>query len=103
MTAGKLDAMSSKAHPDIPLQALLLEDKRPLDGYGTSGQPDGALIEWPFEAKNQLYYDRSGMQLSETEKADQVQVHKAPIIDLQICISLLILVLIQASLPLNFL
>ena len=55
-------------------QALLLEDKRPLDGYGTSGQPNGALIQWPFEAKNQLYYDRAGLQLSETEKSEQVHV-----------------------------
>lgn len=62
----------------LPLQALLLEDKRPLDGYGTSGQPNGALIEWPFEAKNQLYYERPGMQLSETEKAEQVHVSLLP-------------------------
>lgn len=61
----------------ILFQALLLEDKRPLDGYGTSGQPNGALIEWPFEAKNQLFYDRAGLQLSETEKSEQVHVRSA--------------------------
>lgn len=56
------------------LQTKLLEDARPLDGYGTSGQPNGALLEWPYEAKNQLYYDRHGMQLSDKEKAELVQV-----------------------------
>ena len=55
---------------------LLLEDvkDRPLDGYGTSGQPDGTLLEWPYTGKNALYYGRDAVALSDAEKSMQVQV-----------------------------
>ena len=55
---------------------LLLEDvkDRPVDGYGTSGQPDGRLLEWPYTDKNALYYGRDAVALSDAEKSMQVQV-----------------------------
>ena len=55
---------------------LLLEDvkDRPLDGYGTTGQPDGRLLEWPYTGKNALYYGRDAVALSDAEKSMQVQV-----------------------------
>lgn len=55
---------------------LLLEDvkDRPLDGYGTTGQPDGRLLEWPYTSKNALYYGRDAVALSDAEKSMQVQV-----------------------------
>ena len=55
---------------------LLLEDikDRPLDGYGTTGQPNGRLLEWPYVGKNGLYYGRDAVALSDAEKSMQVQV-----------------------------
>ena len=58
---------------------LLLEGikDRPLDGYGTTGQPDGHLLEWPYEDKNALYYGRNHLALTDAEKSQQVQVSNA--------------------------
>lgn len=47
---------------------------RPLDGYGTTGQPDGRLLEWPYTGKNGLYYGRDAVALSDAEKSLRVQV-----------------------------
>ena len=58
---------------------LLLEGikDRPLDGYGTTGQPDGRLLEWPYEDRNALYYGRNHLALTDAEKSQQVQVSSA--------------------------
>lgn len=55
---------------------LLLEDvkDRPLDGYGTTGQPDGRLLEWPYTPKNALFYGRDSVALTDAERSQQVQV-----------------------------
>lgn len=59
-----------------PQGQLLLEDvkDRPLDGYGTTGQPEGRLLEWPYTHKNALYYGRDAVALSDAERSQQVQV-----------------------------
>ena len=62
-------------------QVPALEGPRPVDGYGTSGQPVDALITWPYVNKNRLYYDSSeheAVALTDRELALQVQVHDAP-------------------------
>ena len=59
-------------------QTKLLEDSRPQDGYGTSGQPSGALLTWPYQPKNGLYYDRDDVALTEKELSLQVQVSVSP-------------------------
>ena len=64
------------------MQAKLLEDSqskdlieaRPQDGFGTSGQPDGALISWPYAPKNSFFYDQPAVPYTDRELADQVQV-----------------------------
>lgn len=57
----------------------MLEDikDRPLDGYGTTGQPTGRLLEWPYTNKNALYYGRDSMALTDAERSLQVQVPSA--------------------------
>ena len=58
-------------------QVLALEGPRPVDGYGTSGQPVDALISWPYVNKSRMYYDSSEydpVPLTEHELALQVQV-----------------------------
>ena len=67
---------------DKCMQAKLLEDSqskdlieaRPQDGFGTSGQPDGALISWPYAPKNSFFYDQPAVPYTDRELADQVQV-----------------------------
>ena len=60
------------------MQTKLLEDSRPQDGYGTSGQPSGALLTWPYQPKNGLYYERDAVALTEKELSLQVQVRISP-------------------------
>ena len=60
------------------MQTKLLEDSRPQDGYGTSGQPSGALLTWPYQPKNGLYYERDAVALTEKELSLQVQVSISP-------------------------
>ena len=55
------------------LQVKLLE-ARPQDGFGTSGQPSAALLTWPQEPNNSLYYSRDAVPYSDKELAMQVQV-----------------------------
>ena len=55
---------------------LALEHERVNDGYGTTGQPQHALIQAPYVAKNLLYYDsseRAAVALTDAEKAQLVQ------------------------------
>ena len=55
---------------------LALERERVSDGYGSTGQPQHALIQAPYIAKNLLYYDsseRAAVALTDAEKAQLVQ------------------------------
>lgn len=56
---------------------LTAEEERPVDGFGTTGQPQHKLLTWPYTNKNTLYYDSSqqkSVALTNAEKAMQVQV-----------------------------
>ena len=47
-----------------------------MDGFGSSGQPSGALITWEHQNANRLFYDSSNfmpLALSDQERADLVQ------------------------------
>lgn len=56
----------------------LLEQARPLDGFGTTGQSNGALISWPYAPKNTFFYGKDAVPYTEKELADQVQVGTLP-------------------------
>lgn len=56
------------------MQTKLLEDARPQDGFGTTGQPSAALLTAPPEAKNGLYDRKDAVPYTEKELAMQVQV-----------------------------
>jgi len=75
----------------------LLEDARPNDGFGTTGQPDAALLPWPYEAKNQLYYHKEGLPFSEKELTEQVQVPSPPHPLLHLLLPVPVLIILSAS------
>ena len=65
------------------LQALqlALERDRVNDGFGTTWQPQHALTQAPYVAKNLLYYDsseRAAVALTDAEKAQLVQARPHP-------------------------
>ena len=65
------------AHVADMVQALRLEGARDTDGFGSSGQPSGALITWGHQNANRLFYDSSNfmpLALSDKERAELVQV-----------------------------
>ena len=55
---------------------LALERERVNDGFGTTWQPQHALVQAPYIAKNLLFYDsseRAAVALTDAEKAQLVQ------------------------------